>query len=85
MIYQISPRKAAKGHIIPVLCQVNNTWLEPTYYIYPWLKHCPCNKILHDRESDILLDILLDRYLVRYLANYPGPSTTRQHLGYGTG
>ena len=35
MIYSISPWKAAKGHIMPVLCQVNNTWLEPTYYIYP--------------------------------------------------
>ena len=34
MIYQISHRKAAKGHIMPGLCQVNNTWLEPTYYIY---------------------------------------------------
>ena len=36
MIYSISPWKAAKGHIMPGLCQVNNTWLEPTYYVYPW-------------------------------------------------
>ena len=42
MIYSISPWKAAKGHIMPGLCQVNNTWLEPTYYIYPW---CAWSKI----------------------------------------
>ena len=41
MIYSISPWKAAKGHIMPGLCQVNNTWLEPTYYIYPCTVHTP--------------------------------------------
>ena len=41
MIYSISPWKAAKGHIMPGLCQVNNTWLEPTYYIYPCFKAPP--------------------------------------------
>ena len=37
MIY-FSAQKAAKGHIMPGPCQVNNTWLEPTYFMYPCLK-----------------------------------------------
>ena len=36
MIYWILLPKAEEGFIELNQCQVNNSWLEATYYIYPW-------------------------------------------------
>ena len=36
MIYWILLHKAEEGFIKLNQCQVNNSWLEVTYYIYPW-------------------------------------------------
>ena len=37
MIYWILLPKAEEGFIELNQCQVNNSWLEATYYIYPWV------------------------------------------------
>ena len=62
MIYWILLPKAEEGFIELNQCQVNNSWLEATYYIYPWVHfnghHNDCRKKL--KSFLVYMNIILN-------------------------
>ena len=69
MIYWILLPKAEEGFIELNQCQVNNSWWEVTYYIYPWL--LPYKKGTLAGFGDLLNQVFESAFIIGLVKNGP--------------